>query len=80
MLVTVLIITNCITGALLASCVARSARRADPARKAKQSDRIAAMNAAWNELDAEIAKTVKLKREYEQWNAVSGNRFKDYLR
>jgi hypothetical protein len=38
------------------------------------------MNAAWDELDAEIAKTLELKREYEQWNAVSGNRCKDYLR
>ena len=80
MLVTILIITNCITGWLLASCVARSVRRADPARKAKQADRIAEMNAAWDELDAEIAKTIKLKREYEQWNEMGGNRCKDYLR
>jgi len=80
MFVTILIITNCITGALLASCVARSARRADPARKAKQAERIAEMNAAWDDLDAEIAKTLKLKREYEQWDAMGGSWYKNQLR
>ena len=80
MLVTILIITNCITGWLLASCVARTARKAGPARKAKQAERIAAMNAAWDELDAEIAKTLELKREYEQWDEMGGSWYKDYLR
>jgi hypothetical protein len=78
MIISILILTNILTGIALVSHICESVHDREMKEQAKQNIRNAttALDTEWKRLEREMAKNRKLNREIA---AMGGNRIKDYL-